>query len=148
VVEAPGDDAVELPLSVLAPLDGRSSHVDRGVSVQPLLAEHREEGGEERSGETRVEDGLNLDDRARGTGPLWDCGDVTTEGSVVDLVDEDTKESGCLCAWVLLELGVDLDNECGCHGGEQTSLQTKSARPQVGNINEPTKMSVVFKSSS
>jgi len=47
MVEIPGDDAIELPLPVLAPFDGGTPHVNQGVSVQPLLAEHSEEGGEE-----------------------------------------------------------------------------------------------------
>jgi hypothetical protein len=46
-VKVPGNDAIELPLSILAPPDGRPSHVDRGVSVQPLFPKHRKEGGEE-----------------------------------------------------------------------------------------------------
>jgi len=59
----------------------------------------------------------------RGTGPRqWNCGNVITEGGVVDLVDEDTEESGCLFVRVLLELGVDFDDERGSDGGEQTSL--------------------------
>ena len=57
-----------------------------------------------------------------GTGPLWDGGNVIAEGGVVDLVDEDTEESGCLFVRVWLELGVDLDNERGSDGGKQTSL--------------------------
>ena len=47
MVEVPRDGPVEFSLSVVATLDGGSSHVDYGVSVQPLLAEHREEGREE-----------------------------------------------------------------------------------------------------
>ena len=57
-----------------------------------------------------------------GTSPLWDGGNVIAEGGVVDLVDEDSKESGCLFVRVWLELGVDLDDECGSDGGKQTSL--------------------------
>jgi len=123
MVKIPRNDAVEFALSILAAFDGRPSHVDRYVSVQPLLAEHREEGGEERSGETREEDRLNLYDRVCGTGPRrWDCGNVIAERGVVDLVDEDTEEGGCLFVRVLLKLGVDLDDESGSNGGKQTSL--------------------------
>jgi len=63
----PGEDSVELPLPILAAFDGGSSHVCHGVSVQPLLAEHCDEGSEERSGETCVEEGLDLDEGAWGT---------------------------------------------------------------------------------
>jgi len=58
----------------------------------------------------------------RGAGPLRYCGNVVTESGVVDLVDEDTEESGGLFVGVWLELRVDLDDECGGDGGEQTSL--------------------------
>ena len=37
MVEVPGTDAIELPLSVLAVFDHRDSHLDRGVSVQPVF---------------------------------------------------------------------------------------------------------------
>jgi len=118
----PGDDAVELPLPILAAFDGGSSHVSRGESVQPLLAEHCEESGEERSGETCVEEGLDLDDRAWGARPLWNCRNATTESSTVHCVNNNAKKSGGLFVRVWLEFGVDLDNERGGYGGEQTSL--------------------------
>ena len=87
-----------------------------------MLSEHREEGGEERGGETCIKDGLDLDDRAWGAGPLRYCGNVVAEGSIVDLVDEDAEEGGRLFIRVRLELGLDLDDERGGHGGEQTGL--------------------------
>jgi len=37
-------------------------------------------------------------------------------------VDEDAEESGGLIVGVGLELGVDLDDECGSDSGEQTGL--------------------------
>jgi hypothetical protein len=107
MVEVPRDDAVKFALSVLAAFDGRPSHVGRRVSVQPLLAEHRQEGGEEGSGKTCEEDGLDMDHR--GGGPVH-CGRVGTfvsEGGVVDLVNEDAEEGGGLVTRVGLELGVD-----------------------------------------
>ena len=88
-----------------------------------MLSEHREEGGEERGGETCVEDRLDLDNRVRGTGPLWDCRNVIAKGSVVDLVDENTEEGGRLIDRVELELGLDVDDEHGSHNGEETALQ-------------------------
>ena len=47
VVEVPHDHPVQFSLSVLAALDRGPSHVCRIVTVQPLLAEHRQEGREE-----------------------------------------------------------------------------------------------------
>ena len=37
-------------------------------------------------------------------------------------MDEDAEERGGLFVWVFLQLGLDLDDECRGHGGEQTSL--------------------------
>ena len=130
MVEVPGDDAVELPLSILAPFDGGPSHVCRRVSVQPLFPEHREERSEERSGEAGIQHRLNVDDSAWRAGPLWDCRNVVAENSVVHLVDEDTEESGGLFVGVRLELGVDFDDEGGSDGRKQTSLWPDSA-PEV-----------------
>jgi hypothetical protein len=45
IVEVPGYDTIKLALPVLAAFYGRPSHLGGGISVQPLLAEHREEGG-------------------------------------------------------------------------------------------------------
>jgi len=87
-----------------------------------LLSKHRKEGGEEGSGEARVKDSLDLDDHVWGTGPLREGGRVVSEGGIVDLVDEDTEEGGSLTVRVGSELGLDIDDEYGGDGGEQTSL--------------------------
>ena len=55
--------------------------------------------------------------------PSVGCRGVITEGGVVNLVDEDTEESGCPFIRVSLEPGVNLDDECGGHDGEQTTLR-------------------------
>ena len=62
--------------------------------------------------------------------PLWQRGGVATEGSVVELVNEDAKEGGGVFIGVGLELGLDLDDECGCYSGEKTSLFLRLARVQ------------------
>ena len=121
MVEIPANDAVELPLPIPAAFNGGTSHVDRCISVQPLLSHHCQESGEERSGKTGKEDRLDLDNHVWRSSPrLWDGGHVITESCVVHLVDEDTEEGGGLFIWI--GLGVDLDNEGGSDGGEQTSL--------------------------
>jgi len=89
-----------------------------------LFAEHREEGREEVSGKACVKDGLDLNDGARGAGPLGNGGSFGTKGGVVDLVDKDSKEGGSFLTRVRLKLGLDVDDECGGDRGEQTSLQT------------------------
>jgi hypothetical protein len=63
-----------------------------------------------------------VDYRAGRTSPLWDGGGVIAEGGVVDLVDKNTEESGGLVVRIRLELGIDLDDECGGDCGKQTSL--------------------------
>ena len=83
-----------------------------------MLAEHREESGEERSCETGIQDGLNLDDRTWGVKPLRECRNVAAESSIVDLVNEDAEEGGGFFVWIRLELGVDLNDEGGSDGGE------------------------------
>jgi len=73
-----------------------------------------------------------VDDHGQGAGPLGDCGNVTAESTVVDFVDEDTEESSRIFVRIRLELGVNLDDERGSHGGEQTSLQAESALRRRG----------------
>jgi len=63
-----------------------------------------------------------MDYRLGRAGPLWEGRNVVAECGVVDLVNQDAEESRCLVVRVLLELGVDVDDECGGDGGEQTSL--------------------------
>jgi hypothetical protein len=46
VVKVPGDDAIQLPLAIPATFYAGPPHVGRRVSIQPLLAEHRQESGE------------------------------------------------------------------------------------------------------
>ena len=69
-----------------------------------------------------------MNDRARRASPLWEGWNVIAEGGVVDLLDEDAEESDGFVIWVRLEVRVDLDDECGGDGGEQTSLCPLLAR--------------------
>ena len=88
-----------------------------------------------------------MNDRARRASPLWEGWNVIAEGGVVDLVDEDAEESSGFVIWVRLEVRVDLDDECGGDGGEQTSLCPLLARGPEPRT-KLTKIKVVFKSSS
>jgi hypothetical protein len=65
---------------------------------------------------------LDVDHRWGRACPLWEGGNVVSERGVVDLVNEDPEEGGCLVTRVGLQLRVDFDDECGGDGGEQTSL--------------------------
>ena len=122
MVEVPRDDPIQFPLSILAAFDGRSSHISRRISVQPLLAKHREEGGEKCGSETGVEHGLDLDYRVGRACPLREGGSVVSEGGVVNLVDQDAEKSNSLLTSVRPESRLDVEDESRCDGGEQTSL--------------------------
>ena len=45
-------------------------------------------------------------------------------------MNQDAKEGGSVFIGVGLELGLDLDDECGCYSGEKTSLFLGLARVQ------------------
>ena len=88
---------------------------------------------------------MDLNHRAGRPGPLRDGRDVVSERGVVDLVDEDPEESCGFIVWVGLQLGVELDDECGGNCREQTSLP-----PQLKRVHEThaglTKVRVVSRS--
>ena len=105
-----------------AAFDDRSWHVGRRITVEPLVAEHYQEGGEEGSSKAGEEDCFDVDHRVGWAGPLWEDGNVVSEGGIVDLVNQDAEESCSLVAWVRLQLRVDLNDERGRDGGKETSL--------------------------
>lgn len=57
-----------------------------------------------------------MDHRAGRSVPLWESGNIISEGGVVDLVNKNTKERSGFVARIGLELGVDLDYERGSDG--------------------------------
>ena len=61
------------------------------------------------------------------TDPLWDARYVVAKSGVVHFVNEDSEESGGLFVRIGLELRVDLDDERGGNGGEQTGLRPSLA---------------------
>ena len=69
----------------------------------------------------------DLDERVRRTCPLWDCRNAATGSGTVHCVNKDAKESSRLVVRVLLELGMDLDDERGGYGREGTSPQLVEA---------------------
>ena len=70
MLKMPPNDSVQLQLSILAALDDCPSRVDRSILDQPQLPEHREEGGEERSGKAGIQQTLDLRHNPRRVGPL------------------------------------------------------------------------------
>jgi hypothetical protein len=63
-----------------------------------------------------------LDYCALRASPLWERGDISSEGGIINLVNEDTKESGSLLVGVMLELRANLDDERGGDSRKQASL--------------------------
>ena len=120
-IEVPGEHSVQLALTVLVAFDRGSSHVDGHVPIEPLLAEHREEGRKYGSGQARVQDALDLDYRTRGTAPLRK-GRYLARGGIPHGLYEYPEQLCCLFPAVGLELGLDVDDEGGSHGREQTGL--------------------------
>jgi hypothetical protein len=64
-----------------------------------------------------------VDYRAGRASPLWESGRVVPEGGVVDLVKKKTEEGSGHVVRVLLDVGVDFDDERRGDGREQTSLR-------------------------
>ena len=60
-VEAPGGHSVYFALAIPTASDKGSSYVDLGVSVEPLLAQHGDERGEDGGSQTREKDALDMD---------------------------------------------------------------------------------------
>ena len=60
-VEVPGGHSVHLALSIPTAIDNGSTHLNQGITVEPLLAQHCDEGGEEGGRQTRIKDGLDAD---------------------------------------------------------------------------------------
>ena len=151
-VELPGDHSVHLALPVSASFSDGSTPL-RGIAVQPLLSQHRDEGSEEGSRQTRVEDSLDMDDGGIGAIPLGESG-VGASWDVPERSTGDNLEEGVVhLLEIRFELSLNVDDESGCNRGEQTSLF-----PSVSRCNSHkgrgvcgkmlTKINVVFKSSS
>ena len=91
-IEMPGNHPVHLPLSMSATIDNGSAHLDPGVTVEPLLAQHRNERGEEGGGQARVEDRLDMDYGRVRAGPLREgssiAGRIVPQGGIGDNLKE------------------------------------------------------------
>ena len=57
-----------------------------------------------------------MDHRARCPSPLWERGNVSSEGGVVNLVNEDPEEGGGVGIRVGLQLRIDLDDKGRSNG--------------------------------
>ena len=54
---------------------------------------------------------MGRDDRARRAGPVRNLGNFASENGVVELEEEDTKESGGFFVRIRLELRINVDDE-------------------------------------
>jgi len=117
--------SIALPLTVSTFLNRRPTSIPQ-VSVEPLLSQHRDECGKKRDQETRVHessDGDDLTGRALLDG--WDGGGFVLDGRLIE-GEKDRAEEDCrLFVWIGLETRVDVDDEGGTDGGEQTRLQER-----------------------
>jgi len=121
-MEGPLLQSITLPLTVSATLDCRPACVPQ-IPVEPLLSQHRDECGEQRDQQTRVHQSSDCDDLAgRALFDGWDGGGFVRDGRLVE-GEEDCTEDGCrLLVWIGLEPRMDVDDEGGTDGGEQTRL--------------------------
>ena len=115
------------------------------VSVQPLLAQHRDECGQQRHQQARVQEVGGCDDFLGRSTPDRGSGGILVRGNGSVEVEEDRSEVGFgPFARVWLELGLDVDGEGGTDRGEQASLKLWSTRVATNGIQTRTKIKVVF----
>jgi hypothetical protein len=129
-VEMPGGDSIDLALSIPTAINKGSMHVDLGVAVDPLLAEHGDEGREEGSGQTREEDGLDADEVGIGASPRgvriglgWDFQTLGAGHNPKNVVTQ--------LVVIRLELGLNGGDETSCNCGEQTSLWSEGTQLKI-----------------
>ena len=97
------------------------------VPVQPQLAQHRDECGEQRHQQTRIQEVYGCDDLRRGTIPRWGSGGVFVRDNGPVEAEEDCSEVGFRSfAGIGLEPRLDGDDKGGADCGEQTGLRTWS----------------------
>lgn len=94
------------------------------VSVQPLLSQHRDKGGEKRDQKARIQKGGGGDDLAGGT-PLdgWNDSGFARDCGVVKSEEDCAKQSRRLIVGIGLKLWIDVDDESGTNRREQSRLR-------------------------
>jgi len=124
-MEGPLLQSIALPLTVSATLNRRPACVPQ-ISVEPLLSQHCDEGGNQRDQETRVHESSDGDNLAGGALlDGWDSGGLVRDGRLVEC-EKDRTEEGCgLLVRIGLEPRVGVDDKGGADSGEQTCLWWK-----------------------
>ena len=115
-IELPRDHSAEFALTVSAFVNFGTPHFGLSEAIQPLFAQHGEEGGEERNAEACIEDGLTGDDFIIRTVPGLERGWLAVERGTIHLVNQNAEESGCLLIIVRFKLILDVDDETRGHG--------------------------------
>ena len=122
-VEGPFLESVALALTVSATLDHRPTGMSQ-VPVEPLFAQHRDERGKQRDQEARVHQSSDSDDLAGGTFlDGWNDGGFVRDSRLVEGEEDCAEESRGLLVRIWLQSRVDVDDEGGTDGREQTRLQ-------------------------
>ena len=89
-----------------------------------MLAQHRNECREHGDYETRIHERGHSDDFAGWIFPgRWDGRGLTRDGGLIESEENCAEEGGRLLVRIGLEVGMDIDDEGGADGGEQTGLQ-------------------------
>ena len=124
-VQWPFLQSIAFALTVSASLDNRPTRILQ-VSIQPLLAQHRDECGEHGDYETRIHEAGDGDDLARWIFlDRWDGRGLTGDGGLIESDEDRTEEGGGLLVRIGLEVRMDIDDEGRADGGEQTGLREK-----------------------
>ena len=146
-VEGPLLESIAFALAISATLDHRSANVPQ-VPVEPLLAQHRDECGEQGDQETRVHESSDCDDLTGRIFHGWNGGGFVRDGGLVE-GEKDRAEKSCgLFVRIGLEARVDIDDEGGADGGKQTRLRERVSWLEGANDTQRTKIKVVLRSSS
>ena len=147
-MEGPLLESIALALTVSATLDHRPSCVPQ-VAIEPLLAQHCNECGEQGDQETRVHEPSDGDDLA---GRIflggWHGGDFVWDSRLVEGEEDRTEKGSRLVVRVGLELRVDVDDEGGTDGREQTRLREQVRSLAGADDTRRTNIKVVLRSSS
>ena len=108
------------------------------VSVQPLLAQHRDKRGQQRHQQTCIQEVRGRDDLLGWATPRRRSGGVFvgSNGSV-EAEENRSEVSFGPFGGIWLELGLDVDDESGADRREETSLRTRSA-PHIDEGNTGT----------
>ena len=104
-------------------LDHRPARIPQ-VPVQPLLPQHGDKCGEQGDHETCIHETGDGDDLAwRIFLSRWDGRSVTRNGGLIESEENRAEEGSRSLVRIGLEVRMDVDDEGGTDGREQTGLQ-------------------------